>query len=275
MGKVINVDNKFEIGNGKLTILAGPCAIESEEMSLEVAKQIKEICDKLDLNYVFKSSFDKANRSSIHSKRGVGLEKGLEILKKVKEEVGVPIVTDIHKEEQAEAIAKVADIIQIPAFLSRQTDLLVASANTGKIVNIKKGQFMAPSDTKNIINKMLESNNDNIMLCERGTSFGYNQLVVDMTGMVEMKSYGYPVVFDATHSVQKPGGNGTTTGGNREMVPYLVNAAISLGIDTIFLEVHPDPENAFSDGPNQVRLSKIEKVLTNAKIIFDAQKNLK
>ncbi len=275
MGKVINVDNKFEIGNGKLTILAGPCAIESEEMSLEVAKQIKEICDKLDLNYVFKSSFDKANRSSIHSKRGVGLEKGLEILKKVKDEVGVPIVTDIHKEEQAEAIAKVADIIQIPAFLSRQTDLLVASANTGKIVNIKKGQFMAPSDTKNIINKMLESNNDNIMLCERGTSFGYNQLVVDMTGMVEMKSYGYPVVFDATHSVQKPGGNGTTTGGNREMVPYLVNAAISLGIDTIFLEVHPDPENAFSDGPNQVRLSKIEKVLTNAKIIFDAQKNLK
>ncbi len=275
MGKVINVDNKFEIGNGKLTILAGPCAIESEEMSLEVAKQIKEICDKLDLNYVFKSSFDKANRSSIHSKRGVGLEKGLEILKKVKEEVGVPIVTDIHKEEQAEAIAKVADIIQIPAFLSRQTDLLVASANTGKIVNIKKGQFMAPSDTKNIINKMLESNNDNIMLCERGTSFGYNQLVVDMTGMVEMKSYGYPVVFDATHSVQKPGGNGTTTGGNREMVPYLVNAAISLGIDTIFLEVHPDPENAFSDGPNQVRLSEIEKVLTNAKIIFDAQKNLK
>ncbi len=275
MGKVINVDNKFEIGNGKLTILAGPCAIESEEMSLEVAKQIKEICDKLDLNYVFKSSFDKANRSSIHSKRGVGLEKGLEILKKVKDEVGVPIVTDIHKEEQAEAIAKVADIIQIPAFLSRQTDLLVASANTGKIVNIKKGQFMAPSDTKNIINKMLESNNDNIMLCERGTSFGYNQLVVDMTGMVEMKSYGYPVVFDATHSVQKPGGNGTTTGGNREMVPYLVNAAISLGIDTIFLEVHPDPENAFSDGPNQVRLSEIEKVLTNAKIIFDAQKNLK
>lgn len=269
MVKKINISDKFLIGDKKLTLLAGPCAIESEEMSLEVAKKLKEICDKLDINYIFKSSFDKANRSSIHSPRGVGLDEGLRILRRVKEEVGVPVVTDVHEPWQCEKVANVVDVIQIPAFLARQTDLLVAAAKTGKVVNIKKGQFMAPWDMKNVVTKMKEAGNENIMLCERGSSFGYNNLVVDMTGLLEMKALGYPVVFDATHSVQKPGGKGSSTGGNREFVYPLMRAALAIGIDAIFAEVHPNPDNAFSDGPNQLRLEDIEQILTNSKKIYD------
>ena len=269
MVKKILIENKFEIGNIKLTILAGPCAIESEEMSLEVAHKLKEICDRLDINYIFKSSFDKANRSSIHSPRGVGLEEGLKILKKVKDEVGVPVVTDVHEPWQCEKVAEVVDILQIPAFLARQTDLLVAAAKTGKVVNVKKGQFMAPWDMKNVVTKMKEAGNENVMLCERGSSFGYNNLVVDMTGLLEMRALGYPVVFDATHAVQKPGGKGSSTGGNREFVYPLMRAALAMGIDAVFAEVHPDPDNAFSDGPNQLRLDDIEEILTNAKRIYD------
>lgn len=267
--KKISIGDNIIIGGKKLVLLAGPCAIESEEMSLDVAKRLKEICDKLDINYIFKSSFDKANRSSIHSPRGVGLEEGLRILKKVKDEVGVPVVTDVHEPWQCEKVGEVVDVLQIPAFLARQTDLLIAAAKTGKVINVKKGQFMAPWDMKNVVTKMQETGNDKVMLCERGSSFGYNNLIVDMTGLLEMRSLGYPVVFDATHAVQKPGGKGSSTGGNREFVYPLMRAAVAIGIDAIFAEVHPDPENAFSDGPNQLRLEDIEDILTNVKKIYD------
>ena len=275
MKKIVNtvkVNDDIVIGGNKLTLLAGPCAIESEEMSLDVAKKIKAICDKLDINYIFKSSFDKANRSSIHSQRGVGLEEGLRILKKVKDEVGVPVITDVHEPWQCEKVAEIVDVIQIPAFLARQTDLLVAAAKTLKVVNVKKGQFMAPWDMKNVVNKMIESGNCNVMLCERGSCFGYNNLVVDMTGLLEMRALGYPVVFDATHSVQKPAGNGNSTGGNRGFVYPLMRAALAVGVDAIFAEVHPNPEDAFSDGSNQLRLDDIEEILINAKKIYDLSK---
>lgn len=266
--KQIKLNDNFIIGEKKLTLLAGPCAIESEEMSLEVAKRLKDICDRLDINYIFKSSFDKANRSSIHSPRGVGIEEGLRILQKVKDEIGVPVVTDVHEPWQCEKVAEVVDMLQIPAFLARQTDLLVAAANTGKIVNVKKGQFMAPWDMKNVVTKMQEAGNDNVMLCERGSSFGYNNLVVDMTGLLEMRALGYPVVFDATHAAQKPGGKGSSTGGNREFVYPLMRAALATGVDAIFAEVHPDPDNAFSDGPNQLKLDDIEEILIGANKLF-------
>lgn len=273
--KKINVLDQFYIGgNSRFVLIAGPCAIESEEMTLEVASKLKEICEELNIHLIFKSSFDKANRSSVKSPRGVGIKRGLEILQKVKTELNLPIVTDVHENWQCAEVAKVADMLQIPAFLSRQTDLLVAAANTGKIVNVKKGQFMAPWDMKNVVDKLRDSGNENICLCERGTSFGYNNLVVDMTGLVEMRSYGYPVVFDATHAVQKPGGQGTTTGGNREMVPYLMRAALAVGVDAIFAEVHPDPEYAFSDGPNQIHLSNIREILIQAIAIDNVIKNI-
>jgi len=271
----INVLDRFDIGgNNRFVLIAGPCAIETEEMTMEVARSLKEICEELQIHLIFKSSYDKANRSSVKSPRGVGLERGLEILQRVKTELNLPIVTDVHEAWQCEQVAKVADMLQIPAFLSRQTDLLVAAAKTGKIVNIKKGQFMAPWDMKNVITKLTDSGNENILLCERGSSFGYNNLVVDMTGLVEMRSYGYPVVFDATHSVQKPGGQGTSTGGNREMVPYLMRAALAIGVDAIFAEVHPDPDHAFSDGPNQLYLSSIREILQQAISIDNITKNI-
>ena len=263
--KSVRVAQRFNIGgNERFALLAGPCAIESESMTMMVAEYLKNICEELGLNLIFKSSFDKANRSSINSPRGVGLEKGLAILQKVKNELGLPIVTDVHETWQCAPVGEVVDIIQIPAFLSRQTDLLVAAAQTGKIVNVKKGQFMAPWDMKNVIHKLEEAGNEGILLCERGSSFGYNNLVVDMTGLVEMRSYGYPVVFDATHSVQKPGGQGPSTGGNREMVPPLMRAALAVGVDAIFIEVHPDPDHAFSDGPNQLRMDGIREILQKA-----------
>ena len=254
-------------------LIAGPCVIESEENVMLVAKKIKEITDELDIPFVFKSSFDKANRTSINSFRGPGLEEGLRILNKVKTELNLNVTTDIHEPYQAKEVAKVVDIIQIPAFLCRQTDLLVAAAKTGKTVNVKKAQFLAPWDMKNVVGKLEESGNRDIMLCERGTSFGYNNLVVDMTGLVEMKKFGYPVVFDATHSVQKPGGKGNCTGGNREYVEYLAKAAIAVGADAIFMEVHPDPDNALSDGPNMVKLDELEEILVKLKKVYQAVHN--
>lgn len=252
------------------TLYAGPCVIESEELVLNVAKEISDICKRLEIPYVFKASFDKANRTSINSFRGPGLEEGLRILKKVKDKYGLPVITDIHESWQAEPVAKVADVLQIPAFLCRQTDLLVAAAKTGKKINVKKAQFLAPWDMKNVINKLKEAGCSDIMLCERGSCFGYNNLVVDMTGIIEMKKLGVPVIFDATHSVQKPGGKGNATGGNREYVEYLAKAAITCGADHLFMEVHPDPDNAKSDGPNMVKLDDLEEMLKRIIKVYNA-----
>lgn len=251
-------------------LIAGPCVIESEEMVLSIAGQMKEITERLGIPYTFKASFDKANRTSLSSFRGPGLEEGLRILKKVKDVYGLPVCTDIHEAWQAAPVAEVADILQIPAFLCRQTDLLVAAAKTGRCVNIKKAQFLAPWDMKNCVEKVRQSGNDNVMLCERGTSFGYNTLVVDMTGLRVMKESGVPVIFDATHSVQKPGGNGTSTGGNREYVEYLAKAAIAVGVDGLFMETHPDPDAAKSDGPNMVPLGEMEALLKKLIRVYDA-----
>lgn len=262
--------NKVTVGNftiggdAPLALLAGPCVLESLERSLLIGRTIKEICGRLGINYVFKASFDKANRSSFHSFRGPGLEKGLAWLKTIKEELGVPIVTDIHESYQAAPAAEVADILQIPAFLCRQTDLLHAAAQTGRVVNVKKGQFLAPDDMRNVVDKLHESGCDQLMLTERGASFGYHNLVVDMRSLPIMRSFGYPVVFDGTHSVQLPGGNGTSSSGNREYVEYLVRAAVGVGVDALFLEVHDNPEEALSDGANMVYLDKLEDLLKEA-----------
>ncbi|MDY2698428.1 MAG: 3-deoxy-8-phosphooctulonate synthase [Lachnospiraceae bacterium] len=245
----------------QLKVIAGPCVIETEKMVLELAEKLKRNIDAYDIDFYFKASFDKANRTSISSYRGMGIEKGLKILEKAKRQFGVKIATDIHESYQANIVAEVADIIQIPAFLCRQTDLLVAAAKTGKCINVKKAQFLAPWDMKNVIKKIVDSGNKNILLCERGTSFGYNNLVVDMTGLVEMKKIGYPVIFDATHSVQKPGGKGDSTGGNRELVLPLARAAAAVGVDGFFMEVHPDPDTALSDGPNMIKLENFQNVL--------------
>ena len=244
----------------KIMLIAGPCVIESEENVMLIAKTMKEIAERLNLDYYFKASFDKANRTSINSYRGPGIEEGLRILKKVKDTFGLKIATDIHEPWQAEKAAEVADIIQIPAFLCRQTDLLVAAAKTGKLINVKKAQFLAPWDMANVVKKIEDS----------GNSFGYNTLVVDMTGIVEMKKFGYPVVMDATHSVQKPGGKGNATGGNREYVEPLAKAAIAAGADALFFEVHPDPDNALSDGPNMVKLDEFEEMLKRIIRVYDA-----
>ena len=254
----------------KFVLIAGPCVIESEENVMLIAEKINGIAEKFDLDYYFKASFDKANRTSISSYRGPGIDEGLRILQKVKDTKGLKICTDIHEPWQAEKVANVVDIIQIPAFLCRQTDLIVAAAKTGKIINVKKAQFLAPWDMENVVRKIEDSGNKNIMLCERGTTFGYNTLVVDMTGIIEMKKFGYPVVMDATHSVQKPGGNGTVTGGNRTYIEPLAKAAIAVGADALFFEVHPDPNNALSDGPNMVRLDKFENLLERVIKVYDA-----
>ncbi len=269
----VKITDTITVGNSEIFLIAGPCVIESEDLVMEVAGKMKEITEKLGIKYVFKASFDKANRTSINSFRGPGLEKGLEILSRVKSKYNLPIATDIHEPWQCEEASKVIDILQIPAFLCRQTDLLIAAAETGKAVNIKKGQFLAPWDMKNVIKKFEEVGNPNIMLCERGTTFGYNNLVVDMRALLEMRKLGYPIVFDATHSVQIPGGQGETTGGNREYVYPLMRSAAAIGIDGIFAEVHPDPDNAMSDGPNMLRLDKIEEVLKSVKKFDDIVKN--
>lgn len=254
----------------RFTLLAGPCVIENEEMVFEIASRVQKIAENLDINLYFKASFDKANRTSISSYRGPGIDKGLEILKNVKKELKIKIVTDIHESWQADPVSEVADMIQIPAFLCRQTDLLVAAAKTGKYINVKKAQFLAPWDMKNVIDKLVESGNSNILLCERGTSFGYNSLVVDMSGIYEMKKWGYPIVFDATHSVQKPGGNGTSTGGCREYVEILAKAAVAAGADALFFEVHPNPLVALSDGPNMVFLDEFEGLLSRVLKVYKA-----
>lgn len=259
--KEVRITDGIIVGNGQMFLIAGPCVIESEDVVMEVAKKMKEITDKLNIKYVFKASFDKANRSSISSFRGPGLEKGLEILSRVKEKYGVALATDVHEPWQCKEAAEVIDLLQIPAFLSRQTDLLIAAGETGKAINIKKGQFLAPWDMKNVVKKFQEIGNENIMLCERGATFGYNNLVVDMRGLLEMRNFGYPVVFDATHSVQIPGGQGETSGGNSKYVYPLSRAALSVGVDGIFAEVHPDPSIAKSDGPNMLKLDEVENIL--------------
>ena len=245
----------------KFKILAGPCVIESEKSAEDIARRLKEISQKKDIDFYFKASFDKANRTSFQSFRGPGLDEGLKILKKIRDEYDLKIVTDIHESWQADKISKVVDVIQIPAFLCRQTDLLTSAAKTGKTINIKKAQFLAPWDMKNVVQKIEECGNEKIMLCERGTMFGYNTLVVDMTALVEMKKIGYPVIYDATHSIQKPGGKGTSTDGNREYIKYLARAATAVGIDGIFAEVHPEPDKALSDGPNMIKLDAFEQFL--------------
>ena len=250
-------------------LIAGPCAIESRDIVMHTAETLKQICDRLGITLYFKSSYDKANRTTL-SERGVGMERGLQILQEVKTTFSLPILTDVHESWQCAPVAEVADVLQIPAFLSRQTDLLVAAAQTGKIVNVKKGQFMAPWDMRGAIAKieanhpLASSPNSLIWLTERGSSFGYGNLIVDMTSLVKMREYGYPIVFDATHSVQQPSSQAGITGGNRDMVPHLIRAAVAVGIDGLFLEVHPQPEKAISDAANQVRLSEVESILRQA-----------
>lgn len=261
--KSVKVGNITLGGDNKLFLLAGPCVIEDPDRVLKIGQGIKAICERLDIPYVFKASFDKANRSSFHSYRGPGLVEGLKILGEIKKELQVPVVSDIHSIEQIEPAAEVLDILQIPAFLCRQTDLVYGAAKTGKTVNVKKGQFMAPLDMKNVVGKVLEAGNDNIMLTERGFSFGYNNLVVDMRSFPIMRSFGYPVVFDATHSVQLPGGAGTASSGQREFVGNLARAAVASGVDGLFMEVHDNPEEALSDGPNMLYLDTLEEVLTD------------
>lgn len=259
----------FEIGGDSLTIMAGPCAIESREITEAVAIELKRICEKLGINFIFKSSFDKANRSSIKSFRGLGIDEGLKILSDIKKNYDVPIVTDIHLPEQAEIAANVADVIQIPAFLCRQTDLLVAAAKTGKVVNIKKGQFLAPEQMKSLIKKVEDSGNFNILVTDRGTSFGYNNLVVDFRGIQIMQSFGYPVVFDATHSVQLPGAGGDCSGGDRKFVLPLAKAAMATGANALFFEVHPEPDKALCDGSNMIALKDAENVFRKCREIFE------
>ncbi len=252
---------KVLFGDGELVLVAGPCVLEDREMALSIAREVSSVCGRLGMPYVFKASFDKANRTSIHSFRGPGLEKGLQWLAEVRNSVGCPVLTDIHLPDQAERAAEAVDIIQIPAFLCRQTDLVVAAAATGRVVNIKKGQFLAPADMGQAVSKCLEAGNDKVILCERGSTFGYGQLVVDMRSLAIMRSLGYPVMFDATHSVQMPGAQGTSSGGDRRFVPVLARAAAAAGIDALFLEVHPDPDSAKSDGPNMVSLDSLENLL--------------
>lgn len=259
----------FEIGGDKLTILAGPCAIESQEILNETADMLKQITKELDINFVFKSSFDKANRSSITSFRGPGLEKGLKMLELVKSTYDVPIITDIHSPEQASKVADVADILQIPAFLCRQTDLLVEAAKTQKIINIKKGQFLSPSQMGSLVKKVEDAGNSKIMLTDRGSSFGYNNLVSDFRGIPIMQEFGYPVVFDATHSVQLPGANGESSGGDRRFVPVLAKAAMAVGANVLFFEVHPNPDKALCDGPNMLALKDVKDVFSICKEIFE------
>jgi 2-dehydro-3-deoxyphosphooctonate aldolase (KDO 8-P synthase) len=261
--KNFNVHN-IKLGNNQpLVLIAGPCQIESLDHTLETAHSIKETCDRLGIKFIYKSSFDKANRSSISTRRGIGIDEGLTILNTVKHRFGVPVLTDIHESYQAELCATAGiDVLQIPAFLCRQTDLLLAAGRTGCAINVKKGQFLAPHDMKNVAAKIASTGNERIMLCERGYTHGYNNLVVDMRSLPIMASTGYPVVFDATHSVQQPGGMGERSGGDRTMVPYLARAAIATGcVSTLFMECHEDPDNAPSDGPNMIKLDDLSEIL--------------
>ena len=270
--KIINC-NGIEISNNKrISLIAGPCQLESEQHAMDMAGKIKEISDKFNIGFIYKTSFDKANRTSIKGKRGAGLEKSLPVFDRIKKELNVPILTDIHNEEQCSIVSKHVDVLQIPAFLCRQTDLLVAAAKTKKIVNVKKGQFLAPWDMVNVTKKISDSGNDNIMVTERGASFGYNTLVSDMRSLPIMSKNGYPVIFDATHSVQQPGGMGEKSGGQREFVEYLARAAVAVGVAGVFIETHQDPDNAPSDGPNMVPLNKLENLVNQ---LFEIDKLIK
>ena len=257
----IEVGPHYIGGQNPLVLIAGPCVIESEKIAMEIAEKLKSITGELHVPFIFKASYDKANRTSINSFRGPGLSNGLKILQKIKTELDLPILPDVHKEEEIDPAAEVLDILQIPAFLCRQTDLLVKAAQTGKPINVKKGQFLAPWDMKNIVVKLEESGNSNILLTERGTTFGYNNLVVDMRSLVLMREYSCPVIFDATHSLQQPGGQGTTSGGQSEMVPDLARGAVAVGCDALFMEIHTDPSKALSDGPNMLQIDMLPELL--------------
>ena len=261
---------KVRIGNAlKLSVIAGPCALESRQHALECAHMLKEISERLGIGLIYKTSFDKANRSSVNTGRGMGLREALPIFAEIREVTGMPVLTDVHEPHQCAEAAQAVDVLQIPAFLCRQTDLLLAAAATGKVVNVKKGQFLAPWDMKNVIEKVLSGGNPNVMATERGVTFGYNTLVSDMRALPVLKQIGCPVVFDATHSVQQPGGQGTTSGGQREYVPVLARAAVSIGVAAVFIETHPDPDKAPSDGPNMVPLSQFEALMSDL-LAFDA-----
>ena len=270
--RAVKIGN-IEMGGGEpLVLIAGPCSIESESSAMRHAKALKEITRRLGIAFVYKSSYDKANRTSIDSFRGPGIKKGLKILNRIKQELGVPVLSDVHCKGDIKEAARVLDIIQIPAFLSRQTDLIIAAARTGKVVNIKKGQFLAPWDMRHIVKKIESAGNKNIILTERGVSFGYNNLVSDFRSVLIMKELGYPVVYDATHSVQMPGGLGDRSGGERRYIPYLSMAAVACGVDGIFVEVHENPDKALSDGPNMLRLDQLEAMLMKLKRIERAVK---
>ncbi len=254
--------SNFEIANNKpFTLIAGPCQLESEEHAIKISTELNKITSEIGINLIYKTSFDKANRTSLKGKRGLGLEKSLPIFDKIRQNIGVPILTDVHTAEQCSIVANHVDVLQIPAFLCRQTDLLIAAAKTGKIINVKKGQFLAPWDMANVVKKIEDSGNKNILITERGASFGYNTLVSDLRALPIMSKFGFPIVFDATHSVQQPGGMGEKSGGQREFVPYLARAAIAVGVGAIFIETHEDPDNAPSDGPNMVPLNELKTLL--------------
>lgn len=258
------ISDEVGVGDGQpLLLLAGPCVIESDEFTLGMARKLKAVCDRAGIGFVFKASFDKANRTSSASFRGRGLEDGLAVLERIKREVGVPVVTDIHESWQAAPVAEVVDVLQIPAFLCRQTDLLLAAASTGRTVNVKKGQFLSPAEMEQVAAKLQSGGADRVMLTERGSSFGYNTLVVDFRSLPHMRTFGWPVVFDATHSVQMPGGAGDRSSGQRQYVPYLARAAVSVGVDALFMEIHEDPDNAPSDGPNMLRLGDLPGLLAD------------
>ncbi|MEM7679625.1 MAG: 3-deoxy-8-phosphooctulonate synthase [Pseudomonadota bacterium] len=271
--KTVKVKN-IEFSNTKpFVLIAGPCQMESRDHAFDMCGALKEITDKLEIPFIYKSSFDKANRTSLSGERGIGLEASLPIFQDIKKEFDVPVITDIHTAEQCAEVGQVVDILQIPAFLCRQTDLLIAAAKTGKALNVKKGQFLAPWDMKNVAAKIAESGNDNILLCERGASFGYNTLVSDMRSLPIMAQTGYPVIYDATHSVQQPGGQGTASGGDREMAKVVGRAAMAVGLAGIFIETHQDPDNAPSDGPNMIRLEDMANVLETLKKLDEIAKS--
>lgn len=261
------------IGDGSLPlIIAGPCVIENEDITFYTAEKLKEICGAVGLPLIFKSSYDKANRTSLSSYRGPGINKGLRILSDVKSKFNIPVISDVHSIEDLKPASEVLDVLQIPAFLCRQTDLIIAASSTGKAVNIKKGQFLSPWDIKNIIDKFTSTGNQNLLITERGTSFGYNNLVVDFRGLPIMRSYGYPVIFDVTHSLQLPGGQGSCSGGQREFAEPLARAAMAVGVDGLFMEVHPEPDKALCDGPNMIKLAELENLLSTLKSICEALK---
>ncbi len=267
--KIISINSIAISNSNPFVLIAGPCVLESRDHAMMIAEKLKNLCDALNIPLIYKTSFDKANRTSIKGPRGLGLDASLKIFEELSSTFNLPITTDVHSPEQCTLVANVVDVLQIPAFLCRQTDLLESAAKTGKVINIKKGQFLAPWDMDNVVKKMESFGNTNVMLCERGASFGYNTLVSDMRSLSIMAQTGYPVIFDATHSVQQPGGQGASTGGKREFAPILARAAVAVGVAGVFIETHQDPDNAPSDGPNMIRLEDMQKVLTELKA-FDA-----